>query len=128
MAEAAIACYKLLSVIIGEFFSYGNVLISKQANVSKLAIFALYQNQSGAEIWGTTSVIDIAGHISRSCGINQVFNSPYSPNSFPINLGATYPGWLRRGALGARGLLREQRRRDSESTAKTPNPNKSRRS
>jgi hypothetical protein len=25
----------------------------------------------------------------------------------------TYPGWLRRGALGARGLLHEQRRRDS---------------
>jgi hypothetical protein len=24
--------------------------------VSKLAIFALYQNQSGAEIWGTTAI------------------------------------------------------------------------
>jgi hypothetical protein len=31
-------------------------LISKQANVSKLAIFALYQNQSGTEIRGTTVI------------------------------------------------------------------------
>jgi hypothetical protein len=38
-----------------------------------------------------------------------------------VGMGTTYPGWLRRGALGARGLLHEQRRRDSESTAKTPN-------
>jgi hypothetical protein len=38
-----------------------------------------------------------------------------------VGMGTTYPGWLRRGALGARGLLHEQPRRDSESTAKTPN-------
>lgn len=31
-------------------------LIRKQTNVSKLAIFALYQNQTGTEIWETTVV------------------------------------------------------------------------
>jgi hypothetical protein len=41
-----------------------------------------------------------------------------------VGMGTTYPGWLRRRALEARGLLHERRRRDSESTAKTPNRNK----
>jgi len=85
MAGAAIACYKLLSVVICEFFSHSNVLISKQANMSKLAIFALNQNQTGTEIW-RTAVINKAGYIPRSCGINHVVDSPYSLNSFPINL------------------------------------------
>jgi hypothetical protein len=31
-------------------------------------------------------VINKAGHISRSCGINHVADGPYSLNSFPINL------------------------------------------
>jgi hypothetical protein len=31
-------------------------LISKQANVSKLAIFALNQNQTGTEIWRTAVI------------------------------------------------------------------------
>ena len=87
-------------------------MISKQANVSKLAIFALNQNQTGTEIWRTAvikasntnkywfqnelvpalnkkvqlPVINKAGYISRSCGINHVVDSPYSLNSFPINL------------------------------------------
>lgn len=87
-------------------------MISKQANVSKLAIFVLNQNQTGTEIWRTAvikatntneywfqnelvpalnkkvqlPVINKAGYIPRSCGINHVVDSPYSLNSFPINL------------------------------------------
>jgi hypothetical protein len=46
-----------------------------------------------------------------------------------VGMGTTYPGdLLTRGGWGGEhweGLLHERRRRDSESTAKTPNPNKS---